>query len=206
MKNIHFHVPSTSVLQLQMSHKLNRKQSKNLRSTKFLAMSLKVPNLSASIWGSRLDGSRALQKWQIDRYGMYSFLTNWQNWDITLFSNSSLGLVVFLCLVVTKSKSRLVCFLVLVCNLQECRFWPNLVLVSGVGGSFTQMKPEALWYSYDSFFLGILFLCYANLTICEKKIYNVKFITSSQKFLCGKLLPFSLLVITCYFGFIVKLL
>ena len=87
-----------------------------------------------------LDGSRALQKWQIE----YPFLTDWQNWDMTLFSNSSLGLVVFLCSVVTKSKSRLVCFLVLGCNLQECRFWPNLVLVSGVDGSFTQMKPEAL--------------------------------------------------------------
>ena len=32
-----------------------------------------------------LDGSKALQKWQIDRYDMYSFLTDWQNWDITLF-------------------------------------------------------------------------------------------------------------------------
>ena len=147
-----------------------------------------------------LDGSRALQKWQIDRYVMHSFLTDWQNWDITLFSNSSLGLVIFLCLVATKSKSRLVCFLVLGCHLQECRFWPNLVLVSGVDGSFTRIKPEALWYNYDSFFLGVPFLCYANLTISEKKIYNVRFITFSQKFLCGKLLPFSLLIIICYLG------
>ena len=135
----------------------------------------------------KLTGTTCILFWQTGRIEISHF-----------FSNSSLGLVVFLCLVATKSKSRLVCFLVFGCNLQECRFWPNLVLVLGVDGSFTQMKPEALWYSYDSFFLGVPFLCYANLTISEKKIYNVRFIAFSQKFLCGKLLPFSLLIITSY--------
>ena len=73
---------------------------------------------------------------------------------------------------------------------------------SFVGGYFTQMKLEALWYSYD----GVLFLCYANLTISERKIYNVRFTTFSQQILYGKLLYFWLLVITCYLGFVEKLL
>lgn len=52
-------------------------KAKTWRSTKLLAMSLKVPNLFASIWGS-------LQKWHIDKYGMYSSLTNWQKWDMII--------------------------------------------------------------------------------------------------------------------------